>query len=250
MKDLRSAITRENIKDALSPVKGIAFNALFIAGVLHLIFSRDTVSFWIVGISILLAGWFVVVTESNKRKRIMERNLFDVNLSKAFVENVPSSVKLSRRSINAEEYSALKAYLSAAGAAKEPDVEVLEFAIVRALALNPHPPDCCEPILLVQLNEEDYLFLAGMDYGHGIDVFGDEESEYGFVPFFRTLEVVRTRKAHIPLRVSGSGEPVHLCRGDEGNTPELNAFLDSMQKKYCEFVKRSQLPEQLPYEVG
>jgi len=161
---------------------------------------------------------------------------------------LPDSVKRCVRPMNEDEFEILRSVFGFFGAKKvesEGNVEVLHMRAIIIYYLNPCGPGCCPPQLLFQINQCDYLYIAGMTYSHGLDLFADEEEN--LKSFFENLLVVRSEKSHIPIQILGTGKPLSVkeieIRTSDQN--ELLVFTANLEGLYCTFLRSNELPEAL-----
>jgi hypothetical protein len=156
------------------------------------------------------------------------------------LEYIPSSVHCVERPITPEERLLLRKTLrfSAEKVAAEQVVQVLDMEIQEGWSFNICDPECCAPRLLLLLDGDDYLFLAGRTYSHGLRLFADHDLR--LAPLSRRLTVVRTRVSHIPLDLIRNGESI-LPKTRRTDAPMTFAAFGDFD---CEFVRIEHLPDE------
>ncbi|MBE0572016.1 MAG: hypothetical protein IH618_10775 [Ignavibacteriaceae bacterium] len=209
------------------------------------VFQFIIISFFIILFSPFLL-FFLVLSLISKEKPISTNipNLaFDVPYKNSYL---PDSVTRYVRQILSEEYETLRSafgLFSAKKVSAEGSVEVLHMKAETVYYLNPCGPSCCPPQLLFQINKQDYLYVAGLKYSHGLDLFADEEEN--LKPLFQNLVVIRSVKSHIPLQILGTGELLLVKEIMISDPNEPLVFTSSLKELSCTFLRSNELPETL-----
>ena len=148
---------------------------------------------------------------------------------------VPEQVKRSVGHITPEQYKVLRSALglfSAREARAEREMETLRMRVDQVWYLNPCGPDCCTPQLVLQIGVTDFLYLTGAC----LSVFQPDKGEI-LKPIHRNLEVIRSLRTHIPLHLTGTGEPLQVSEINTSNANEQDMFTAPFKYFRCEFLK-------------
>ncbi len=159
---------------------------------------------------------------------------------------LPDSVTRYVRPILENEFNILRNAFGLFGVNEvkaEGNAEVLHTKVDTVYYLNPCGPGCCPPQLLFQINKQDYLYVAGLKYSHGLDLFADEEEN--LKPLFQNLVVIRSVKSHIPLQILGTGELLLVKEIMISDPNEPLVFTSSLKELSCTFLRSNELPETL-----
>jgi len=192
----------------------------------------------VVTLALALIGQFRRALEGSLPKHAQSQphpeHPFSVPMDRTYI---PANVHATIRPMDEEERSIQRKLVGAFSPFKrDEEVTVLRMKVFEAWYLNQCGPDCCPPHIILKIGEQDYVFIDAILYSQGLTFYTDESET--LPPFQEHIEIVRTVKTHLPLRLTQSGESV-VCHNRRWDRP---LDFSSFEGFHCDFFRVDQLP--------